>query len=423
MLDRSYVVPCAKRGSVLGETEATALTELLRGESPLSMGVWRERFERAFAQLVGARHAMTATSGTVALELAIQLLDLQPGDEVIATPQTYQATVMPLLDREVTVRFCDIDPTTLAIDPAAAEALITPRTKALLLVHYGGCPAEMDEIMAIARRHGVLVVEDCAHALGADYRGRTPGSLADIGCFSFQNAKNITTLGEGGMVTFDRDEWALRLERLRGNDVDAHIEPEQRIDPDEPLVLPWMKYSAAVYSDRVTRIRRAGTNATMSEAAAAVGLAQLGRLDDLQSTRRSIATRLDAVLRRYPWMRPQQAPAHSTHAYHLYTCFAARRELRDQLLLALDRRGVEIQLRYFPLHLTPEWRHRGHGRGECPVAEGMWFDQHLNLPCHPGLRPSQVNYLVEALDESLAEVQAMAEGTAAATLGVAMAAG
>ncbi|WP_437041246.1 DegT/DnrJ/EryC1/StrS family aminotransferase [Streptomyces angustmyceticus] len=423
MLDRSYVVPCAKRGSVIGEAEVSALAELVQSEAPLSMGVWRDRFERAFAQLVGSRYAMTATSGTVALELAIQLLDLQPGDEVIATPQTYQATVMPLLDREVTVRFCDIDPTTLNIDPAAAEALITPRIKALLLVHYGGCPAEMDEIMAIARRHGVLVVEDCAHALGADYRGRRPGSLADIGCFSFQNAKNITTLGEGGMVTFDRDDWAVRLERLRGNDVDAQIEPEDRIDTDEPLVLPWMKYSAAVYSDRVTRIRHAGTNATMSEAAAAVGLAQLGRLDTLQGTRRSIAARLDAVLRRYPLVRPQQAPEHSTHAHHLYTCFADSRGLRDQLLLALDRRGVEIQLRYFPLHLTPEWRHRGHGRGECPVAERMWFDQHLNLPCHPGLRPSQVDYLVEALDESLAEIHAMAEGTTATVPSAALAVG
>ncbi|MEU9608301.1 DegT/DnrJ/EryC1/StrS family aminotransferase [Streptomyces sp. NPDC048057] len=412
MLDRSYVVPCGKRGSVLGQAEVRALTELVQGDAPLSMGTWRDRFERAFAELVGSRHALTATSGTVSLELAIQLLDLRPGDEVIATPQTYQATVMPLLDREVTVRFCDVDPMTLNISPAAVEALITPRTRALLLVHYGGCPAEMDEITALARRHGVLVVEDCAHALGAEYRGRRPGSLADIACFSFQNAKNITTLGEGGMVTFDRDDWAVRLERLRGNDVDARIVPQERIDPDEPLVLPWMKYSAAVYSDRVTRIRRAGTNATMSEAAAAVGLAQLGNLDALQGVRRSIAGRLDEVLRRYAFVRPQQAPAHSRHAHHLYTCFVEGRGLRDQLLLALDRRGVEIQLRYFPLHLTPEWRYRGHSRGECPVAESMWFDQHLNLPCHPGLRPSQVDYLVEALDESLAEVQATAEGAA-----------
>ncbi|MEV4441836.1 DegT/DnrJ/EryC1/StrS family aminotransferase [Streptomyces sp. NPDC049577] len=409
MTDRSYVVPCAKRGSVLAEPEITALAELVRGDAPLSLAGMRDRFEDRFARLVGSRHALSVTSGTVSLEMAIRLLDLQPGDEVIATPQTYQATVMPLLDhRDVTVRFCDVLPGTLTVDPAVFASLITPRTKALLLVHYGGCPADMDEIMAIARRHGVLVVEDCAHAVGTRYKGRRPGSLADIGCFSFQNSKNITTLGEGGMLTFDRDDWAERLERLRGNEVDAVTEPETAIDPDQPLVLPWMKYSAHVYSDRVSRVRYAGSNAALSEAAAAVGLAQLDRLEEVGGIRRSIAARLDEVIARYPFVTPQRAPGHSEHAHHLYTCFADYRELRDRLLLALDRRGVEIQLRYFPLHLTPEWRHRGHRRGECPTAERIWFDQHLNLPCHPGLRPSQVDYLVDALDESLAELEGLA---------------
>ncbi|KNB49786.1 DegT/DnrJ/EryC1/StrS family aminotransferase [Streptomyces caatingaensis] len=408
MTERSYVVPWGKRGGILGEAEAAVLAELVRDDTPLSLGTWRERFEQSFAGLVGSEHAVTATSGTVALELAIRMLDLEPGDEVIVTPQTYQATVQPLLDYDVTVRFCDIDPATLNIDPAAVRALITPRTKALLLVHYGGCPAEMDEIMALADRHGFLVLEDCAHALGAHYKGRAPGSLAHIATFSFQNAKNITTLGEGGMVTCDRDDWAVRLDRLRSNDVDAELEkavPAPGSDRAmEPIVLPWMKYSASVYSDSVRRLRYAGTNATMSEAAAAVGLAQLGRLDAVTEARRAIAARLDEVLERYPFMRPQATPAYSAHAHHLYTCFADRQEVRDQLVLALDRRGVEIQLRYFPQHLLPEWRHRGHRAGECPVAERLWFEEHLNLPCNPRLSGFQADYLVEALDESLAEI-------------------
>ncbi|KOT62969.1 DegT/DnrJ/EryC1/StrS family aminotransferase [Streptomyces rimosus] len=419
-MDRSYVVPWGKRGSILAEAEVAVLRELIHEDTPLSMGGRRERFERSFAGTVGSKHAISVTSGTVALELAIRMLDLEPGDEVIATPQTYQATVQPLLDYDVRVRFCDIDPDTLNIDASAVEALITPRTKALLLVHYGGCPAEMDAIMALARRHGFLVLEDCAHALGARYRGRAPGSLADIATFSFQNAKNITTLGEGGMVTCDRDDWAVRLDRLRSNDIDAEIVRSDLSDTVEPIVLPWMKYATPVYSDSVRRLRRAGTNATMSEAAAAVGQVQLGRLAATGATRRAIAARLDEVISRYPFVRPQSAPAHSEHAYHLYTCFADRQELRDQLVLGLDRRGVEIQLRYFPQHLLPEWRHRGHLRGECPVAERLWFDQHLNLPCHPRLTPSQVDYLVDALDESLAELNGGAAAplaSAAADLG------
>ncbi len=407
-MNKNYVVPWGKRGSVLAAPEISVLTELVESGEPLSMGSWRDRFERSFADLVGSRHAISVTSGTVALELAIEMLDLTPGDEVIATPQTYQATVQPLLDYGVRVRFCDVEPGTLNLDPAVLESLITPSTRAVLLVHYGGCPAEMDEIMAIARRHGITVLEDCAHAQGAKYRGRRPGSLADIATFSFQNAKNITTLGEGGMITCDRDDWAQRLDRLRSNEVDALIDQQYWTGVDEPVVLPWMKYSASVYTDQVRRLRRAGTNATMSEAAAAVGLVQLDRLEQVERARRSVAARIDEVLGGYSLVTPQSAPAHSEHSYHLYTCFAQTQELRDQLLLALDRRGVQIELRYFPQHLLPEWRYQGHGPGECPVAERLWFEQHLNLPCHPGLSDSQVDYLVEALDLSLAELNGSA---------------
>jgi perosamine synthetase len=142
----------------------------------------------------------------------------------------------------------------------------------------------------------------------------------------------------------------------------------------------------------------------MPDIVAALGQAQLTRLPATTVRRRTLAGRLDEVLARYPFMTPQSAPAHSTHAYHLYTCFTAHQELRDRLVLSLDRRGVEIQLRYFPQHLLPQWRHRGHLRGECPVAERSWFEQHLNLPCHALLTPHQEDYLVEALDESLTEL-------------------
>ncbi len=403
-VSRKFIVPCPLRGSVLASPEADALVELVTSESTLSMGEHRGRFERQFAAMAGARHAVSVTSGTVAVQLAVEMLDLEPGDEVIATPQTYQATVQPLLDHRVRVRFCDVDPGSLTVDPASFEALITPRTKALLLVHYGGCPADMDAIMRIARAHGVLVVEDCAHALGAGYRGRAPGGLADLGCFSFQNSKNITTLGEGGMITCDNEVWAHRLRRLRGNDYDGHLSTSALPGEDEPLLLPWMKYSEGVYRDTVHRIRRSGTNATMSEAAAAVGVVQLARLPELAALRRAIASRLDEVIDGYSFVTPQSAPAGSTHAYHLYTCFAETAELREEMVLALDRGGVEIQLRYFPQHLLPEWRHRGHGPGECPVAERLWFSSLINLPCHPGLRLAQVDYLVDTLDRVLTDL-------------------
>lgn len=400
----TFKVPFARRGSLLDFNELAALSELVNSGESLSAGSWRDRFEERFSKHVGTRYAMSVTSGTVALEFAIHLLDLVPGDEVIVTPQTYHATIQPLLDRDVTVRFCDIEPDSLNVDPAVLQTLINDRTRAVVLVHYGGYPARMREIMALTRSRGIVVIEDCAHALGSEYHGRRPGALGDIGCFSFHTTKNITTLGEGGMLTFDRDDWADRVDRLRSNAVDGtFVQKDQPIE-DEPGLLPWMKYSAHVYQESCVDIRRAGTNATLSEAGAAVGLVQLDKLGSLVDRRRAIAAQFDEVVSGFEGARAQRPESGLRHAYHLYTFFMeGPPQVRENLVRELDRRGVEVQLRYFPLHLLPEWRLRGHGPGECPVAERLWFNDHVNLPCHPGMSDAQVRYLVETLQDCLTE--------------------
>ncbi|MFD3478735.1 DegT/DnrJ/EryC1/StrS family aminotransferase [Streptomyces sp. NPDC058695] len=400
----TYRVPFARRGSVLGEADLAALAELVRAEGTLTAGVWRDRFEERFRERIGARHALTVTSGTVALELATRLLDLAPGDEVIATPQTFQATIQPLLNHDVRVRFCDVDRDTLNMDPDVLETLITDRTRAVFLVHYGGNPADMDRIMAIARRHNAIVVEDSAHGIGALYKGRHPGALADIGCFSFHSTKNITTLGEGGMITLARDEWAERVLRIRDNEVDGVYTARTDLTGEPPALLPWMKFADSVYGRTAVGIRGAGTNATMSEAAAAVGVVQLDSLDRFVERRRWIASRLDEALSAFPGVRLHRATADSRHAYHLYTFFLTDgREVREHFVRAVDLLGVEVQLRYFPLHLSPEWRLRGHGAGECPNAERVWFEEHMNLPCHPGLTDDQVDHLVTSVTQALHE--------------------
>ncbi|WP_370311037.1 DegT/DnrJ/EryC1/StrS family aminotransferase [Amycolatopsis sp. WAC 01376] len=400
-----YQIPSARRGSVVDEEDFAVLRTVLQNDLALTAGPWRDRFEAQFAAYTGSRYALSVTSGTVALEIAIRLLDLRPGDEVIATTQTFQASIQPLLDSPAIVRFCDIDPETLNLDPRRLEALITPRTRAIILVHYGGNPADMAKICAIAARHDVLVLEDCAHALGSAYRGRRPGSLGDIGTFSFHSSKNITTLGEGGMITFDRDDWAVRVDRIRSNEVDMVAGPVSGILGSPPETLPWMKFSEAVYRESVAGIHGAGTNATLSEVACAVGTVQLRKLPSLVRRRREIAAKLDAVLGGYPQIRLPLVDPGDEHSYHLYTFFVTEGDdVRHALVRALDRRGVEIQLRYFPLHLTPEWQSRGHGPGECPTAERLWFSEHMNLPCHPNLTDTQVALLCSALRSSLNEV-------------------
>lgn len=400
---REYRVPFARRGSVLGEAEAEAVAALVLGDDSLTSGQIREDFERRFAGFVGCRHALSVTSGTVALELAIGLLDLEPGDEVVATPQTFQATVQPLLDTPATVRFCDVDAGTLNLDPDKLAELLTERTRAVVLVHYGGRPADMDRILALTRPRGIVVVEDCAHALGAAAHGRRPGALADIGCFSFHASKNITTLGEGGMITCDRDDWAERVDRRRSNAVDGDF-VATAAEAERPALLRHMVWAAHAYGQSCKTVRRAGTNATLSEAAAAVGLVQLDRLPALTARRREIASRLDEVVASHDWLRPTRAEPGVTDAHHLYTFFIERRGLREAFVDAVRRRSVEVQLRYFPQHLMPEWRAGGgHGPGECPVAENLWFEAHMNLPCHPALDDAQLEHLVTALDEAAVE--------------------
>ena len=206
-------VPYAGQGSILGLEEVEAIARTLQQDT-LAYGPRRDQFEAEFAAYTGVKYAFTTSNCTTALFLSVQLLDLGPEDEVIVTPQTFWATVRGLQSAGVSLRFGDIDSNTLNLDPKTIEAKITPRTKAIYLVHLGGLMADMDPIMEIAHRHHLFVVEDCAHAPGAEYKGRKAGSIGDIGCFSFHSLKNMSTLGEGGMITFNRDDWAAKVRPL-----------------------------------------------------------------------------------------------------------------------------------------------------------------------------------------------------------------
>jgi perosamine synthetase len=399
-----YRVPYPAVGSEFGEPEMAAIAEVLRSAETLSCGPRRDRFEEDFRALVGTRHALSLSSCTSALQIATHLIGLEPGDEVIATPQTYQATISMLLEMEVTVRFCDIDPDTLNLDPQRLPELVTPRTRAIYLLHYGGLCADMDPIMALAERHGLVVVEDCAHALGARYLGRSAGSLGHIGCFSFQSSKNISTLGQGGMIAFDRDDWAETVRRIRAIEPDADFVPARpRFGPYREPRRPLNQHEKNAFTHDCTALRAGGTNSTLGEVAAAVGSVQLGRLAELNRRRQQITDALDEGLSTLPGIRVRPTPPGHESACHLYTFFAApdAGPSREAIAWALEDLGVEMQLRYFPLHLLPEWRRRGGGFGQCPIAERLWFEEHLNLPCYPQLTDAQVAYMVEAVGTAI----------------------
>jgi perosamine synthetase len=398
---RSYAVPYSPRGSIYGEEEIEVLRHLLLESSEtLSCGKERASFEAEFADLLGAPYAIAVSSCTVGLELAVHVAGLEPGCAVIATPQSYQATLNPLLSLDVEVRFCDIDHNTLCLDADRLTSLMDSRVRAIVLTHYGGLCADMDRILELADRHGVCVIEDCAHALGSLYRGRTPGTFGHIGVFSFQSMKNISTLGEGGMLVVTRADWATRLRRL----VELEPDAEFRVRDTPPsfassyprLLRDLNTHSKNAYTHDCVRILRHGTNGTLSEPAAAVGRVQLRKLAELITRRRSIASQIDMGLRGLPGIRLQVEPAGQRHSYHLYTFFVQGLD-RNRIAIAVDDAGVEIQQRYFPLHLLPEWRLRGGRLGSCPAAEDLWFSQQINLPIYPSLTADQVDVMTTAV--------------------------
>ena len=410
---RNYTVAYAGQGSILGLEEIEAVTRTLQQDT-LAYGPRRDQFEAEFAAYTGVKYAFTTCNCTTALFLSVQLLELGPGDEVIVTPQTFWATVRGLQSAGVTLRFGDIDPNTLNLDPTTIEAKITPKTKAIYLVHLGGLMADMDPIMEIARKHNLFVVEDCAHAPGAEYKGRKAGSIGDIGCFSFHSLKNMSTLGEGGMITFNRDEWAPKIRPLSsiGAVYPRKARAEERIGPYLKSSYQYGDHSAGAFSFDADGAVRVGNNYRMSEVAAAAGSVQLRKLDGLNATRIKIAQRLNEGLAEIDGIRIQRTPLGYKHIYHLYVFFyqplvTGSNLEKEKLIRILDQDdGIEIINRYFPIHLLPEIRSQGHFFGECPVAEKVWFEQHVNLPIFPMLTFDQVDYMIERIGQAVKQVRA-----------------
>lgn len=403
-----YQVPQHGQGSGYDERDIAAVVRLLRSDRHLSDGRQVAAFEQEFAARTGAREAVAVTSCTMALELVTRVLDLVPGDEVIATPLTFQATTAALLGLPVRVRFADVDPETLCLDPDSVAALVNERTRAVFTTHYGGLCGGIRQLHDLTRRHGIMLVEDCAHALGAGVDGRAAGVWGDFGCWSFHSLKNISTLGQGGMVTTRDPVRAERIRALRAMNPDASFVRRQRplsFGPHGTATLPRpVTHEKNAYTHDCVRLRAAGLNATMSEPAAAVGRTQLARLDELVDRRRTLAARLDSGLAELPGLRVLPVPDGHQHARHLYTVLLDDPAIdRDDFVRRLESLGVQIVLRYFPLHLLPEWRARGGALGDAPVAERVWFRQLVNLPLSPQLSVHQVDHVVAAVRTALYE--------------------
>ena len=360
---------------VLDEREQTALEEVIR-DGWLSMGPRTEQFEAEFARYLGGGNAVAVTNGTAALHLAAVALGIGPGDEVICPTLTFVATAAAMRHAGATVCLADSDSLDdFSIDPDEIERLVNSRTKAVVVVHYGGSPVDMDRVRSVAERHGLLLLEDAAHALGSNLGGQPCGMLGVAGCFSFFPNKNITT-GEGGMIVFRDDEPAARARRLRSHGMTS---------------LTWDRHRGHASGYDVVAL---GFNYRLDELRAALGIVQLSRIDQLNEVRARLAARYRRNLALGPFVVPTLGGrGHSAH--HLAVVLAPSPEERDRARQRLSERRIQSSVHYPPIHRFSHYRSPA---VVLPNAEAI-ADHVLTVPLHPRLSEADVDEVCSVLLE------------------------
>ena len=338
-------------------------------------------FEEAFAARVGATHAVSFSSGTAALHAAAFTAGLSAGDEAITTPMTFAATANCVLYQGATPVFADVCPDTLNIDPEQIAGKISPKTRAILPVAYAGHPADLDAIQKIASDHGLIVIEDACHALGAQYRGRATGSIADMSVFSFHPVKHITT-GEGGMVTTDNARFAETLRRFRNHGISS--DARQRENAGE-----W-HYEMVLL----------GFNYRLPDIACALGIEQLKKLDANLARRSEIAACYTAAFRGLPGVIPPATRPDVDPAWHLYPIRLDLAKLtadRAQVLRALRAENIGVGVHYIPVHRHPYYVEKfGYRGGEYTVAEDA-YERLISLPMFPAMTEQDVSDVIRAV--------------------------
>lgn len=348
----------------------------------LTTGPKTKRFEREFARKVDAPYAVALNSATAAMHLALDAIGLQPGDEVIVPVYTFTASAEVVVYFRARPVLVDVDPVTCNLDPAQLERSITPRTRAIIVVHIAGLPADMDSILSVARAHHLPVIEDAAHAFPSKYRGRVVGSMSDLTAFSFYATKTLAT-GEGGMLTTANAQYAERasMMSLHGISRDA-----------------WKRYSAE--GSWYYEVIRAGYKYNMTDIAAALGLQQLARCDWLLGRRQTIAKRYTEAFSQWPELEPPPDPPHVEHAWHLYILRLHLERLtitRDGFIQELARANIGASVHFIPLHLHPFYRETYRLRpGDFPRALDA-YQRVISLPIYPGMSDSDVEDVITAV--------------------------
>lgn len=369
----------------IGEDEISEVLDTLRS-GWITMGPKTMRFEEEFSRYIGASHAVAVNSGTAALHLALKAVGLKAGDEVIIPTTTFTATGEVVCYFNAKPVIVDVNRDTHNIDIASIDKAITPRTKVVIPVHFGGQPCDMAEILEIARKHKLFVIEDAAHALPARYKGDRIGCIGDLTCFSFYST-NPLAMGEGGMVTTGNGEWADRIRTLRLHGISKDA---------------WKRY--AVGGSWFYEVMEAGYKYNTTDLQAALGLAQLKKVGQLWNKRKSVAKRYTEIFSTQEGILPPAIRPDRETAWHLYVIKLNLEVLkldRNTFIEKLRERGIQTSVHFIPLHRHPFYRDAfGVDAADFPNAEWV-FERSISLPIYPGMSDEEVNYVTETTDNLL----------------------
>lgn len=362
----------------IGEEEIEAVAEVMRS-GWLGLGPRTEQFEKEFASYAGSRFSVALNSGTAALHLALEALNIGQGDEVIVPPITFISTVHAVSYVGATPVFADVEPDTMNISVEDIERKITDRTKVILVVHLAGHPCDMDAIHELAEAKGIKVIEDAAHACGASYKGRRVGSISELTCFSFHAVKNLTS-GEGGAITCNQEWLARRFREKRW----VGISRDTWVRSSTERVYAWQYF-----------VDQVGYKYHMNDTQAAIGLVQLRKIEQLNNRRREIAEQYSRELQNLDWLELPKEQPYAQSSWHLFQIKLPREQWRDALIGHLKDANIASGVHYYPCHLHPCYIKL---KASVPVSSEIWR-RILTLPIHPNMSEEDMDRIISRIRE------------------------
>lgn len=391
-----FKIDNSSRGHVYIEEDIAAVIDVMKNSETYTQGKYQTEFERKFSEYNKSKNCFAVSNCTAALELAAILCRLQPGDEVVVPAHTFCATAIPFARTGAKLVWADIDPDTRVVSAETIRPLISKRTKVIIAVHLYGLMAQMPEIMEIAKSTDSFVVEDCAQSPGSSINGIKAGNFGDFGCFSFNTAKNMTTLGEGGMLVVKDDDVAKLVPGLRHNGLCGFDYERERywvpamsnVDFDINNVWPY--------------------NFCMSEVQCNVGISLLHRIAKMNNQRNARAERFIRALSDYPELSFQKVPDSYFHCYHLlsamYSGDAYGKTNHDFIDLMAFRYGIKIIVQYYPLYRYPMFVKSGFGEASCPNTD-VFFDNMVSFPFYHWMAHDDFEYMISCTIKTLKELR------------------